>query len=385
MKISEVHFNHDPGSATGDAFNIRQNGSVGSIIAPEWQDGLPARPVAYARDELGTKVTIKARIVGGPPEASVQVRALDPWVPPVDQGGCLGWLIVLIAKLFRAVFGNVLGDVKKRAVTFDAAGDSGVQEFELKHHKLALTPVGIRYTTWNWQARLGNQWADIGSTQHKIYVTLRVPRPPWQQTGYPGNNVQLPWADALEKGCAWGLGASTLDEAAERITKAVNTRPNASYTPVTMFGSATYSLTSYMNALDGAGNFVMNCRDCANAVVTFANLLGTDLNVGKFNSMNTRPFLTLSGDPADPNDWVTWGWSWHEIAWVNPTMGPEELVYDGCLRLDVDDNYADAVHVAQHPIKMKFGTTNDGSGYRYRLIETGTGTPDPPTVQRPVA
>jgi hypothetical protein len=385
MKISEVHFNHDTSSATADAYNIRQNTSGLPIAAPEWKDGVPPLPAAYARDALGTTVTIKARVVEGPAGATLPVRAVDPWVPPVNRGGCLGWIIVLIAKLMRALFGNVLGDVKQRMVSFDLAGDSGLQLFELENHSLALATVGIRHTTWTWQARVRKTWVDIGSTQHKIYVTLNVPTLPWQQSGISSNNIQLPWADALEKACTWALGANSLDDVGARITQAINTRPNATYTPVTMFGSVSYSLTGYMNALDSSMSFVMNCRDSANAVATFANLLGANLNVGMFTSMNTRKFLTLSGDPAIPADWVSWSWGWHEIVWVNPTMGPDELIYDGCLRVDIDNNYGDAIHVAQHPIKMKFGTTNDGTNYRYRLIETGTGNPAPPTVRRPVA
>ena len=291
---------------------------------------------------------------------------------------------MLIAKLVRAVFGNVLGEVTEKEISFDSAGNSGLELFTLKYHKLATTPVSIHFTTWNWQAYEGGAWIDIGSTQHKIFVVLQLPKTPWQQGGISANNQQLPWVDALDKACTWALGANTLDEAAEKITKAINTRPNASYTPSTIFGSTNYNLTGYLSALDASANFVMNCRDSANAVATFSNLLGTNLYVGKFDTLFTRPFLTLSGNPGVAADWVTWNWAWHEIVWVQSTMSSDGLIYDGCLRVDVDDNYSDNVHVAQHPIKMKFGTINDGSGYRYRLIDTGSGTPSPPTKQRPL-
>lgn len=384
MKIEEVHFNHDTTSANADAFNIRHNASGWPIKAPEWKDGQPSKPAAYARYELGTRVGIKARVTGGPPNGHVKIRAIDPWTPPANTGGCIGWLLVLLAKLLRGLFGNVLGEVKEKNVAFDASGDSGVEEFSLRGHKLAVTPVGIRHTTWTWQAKIEGSWVNIGSTQHKIYVVLEVPNEPWEQSGFGANNDQLPWVDALNKTCTWAFGANTLDEVAEKITIAVNTRPNASYTPVTMFGSSRYNLTGYINALDSPASFVMNCRDCANAVTTFANLAGTDLHEGVFSDLNTRPFLTLSGNPANAGDWVTWAWGWHEIAWLNANMGPDELIYDGCLRVDVDNDYNDAVHVAQHPIKMKFGNTNDGTSYRYRLIESGTGTPSPPTWRRDV-
>jgi hypothetical protein len=65
-------------------------------------------------------------------------------------------------------------------------------------------------------------------------------------------------------------------------------------------------------------------------------------------------------------------------------MGQNERVYDGCLQLDMDDDYADAVHVAMHPIKMIFGTT-DPSHYKYRLIESGTGALENIPRRRPLA
>lgn len=384
MKIDEVHFNHDTSSATSDAFNIRQNASGSAIVAPEWKDGNPSQPVAYARFELGPAVTIKARITGASPNASIKIRAIDPWVPPADPGGCLGWLVVLIAKLVRSLFGNVLGEVEEKTVTFDAAGDSGVQSFNLIKHKLAVSHVGKRQTTWTWQAYTGGSWTDIGTTEHTVYIVLEIPKTPWQQSGVAGNNIQLPWVDALEKACYWGFGADTLDKAAAAITLGINRVPNVSYTPATMFGSTNYNLTGYLNALDSSSDFIMNCRDCANAVTTFANLLGTNLYEGRFDNLDTRKFLTLSGDPSVPADWVEWMWGWHEIAWTTDTMDENGLVYDGCLQLDIDNNYADSVHVAHLPVKMVFGTTTDGSGYRYRLIENGTGSPHPPTKQRPV-
>jgi hypothetical protein len=212
---------------------------------------------------------------------------------------------------------------------------------------------------------------------------LDVPRGPWDQDA-TFNNLQLPWSDALEKACAWGLGASSTDEAAERITTAVNTRSNQSYTPTTIFGfSPPYQLTSYMAHLDSGSPFSLNCADCADAVVTFANLLGCDLWEGRFFNMQTRKFLTLNGDPGNPSDWVSWSWGYHEICWLT-SIGIDERVYDGCLQLDMDDDYADNVHAAQHPLKMRFGQ-NDPADYRYRLIESGAGTLENVPRRRTVA
>jgi hypothetical protein len=88
--------------------------------------------------------------------------------------------------------------------------------------------------------------------------------------------------------------------------------------------------------------------------------------------MQTRKFLTLNGNPANNADWVPWSWGYHEICWLTQ-IDQYGKIYDGCLQVDMDDNYADNVHVAQHPIKMRFGMS-DLADYRYRLIESGAGT-----------
>jgi hypothetical protein len=139
-----------------------------------------------------------------------------------------------------------------------------------------------------------------------------------------------------------------------------------------------------MAQLDGGLPFSLNCTDCADAVATFSNLLGCDLAEGQFFNMVTRKFLTLNGNPSVQTDWVSWSWSYHEICWLGGTIGSNGLIYDGCLQVDMDDNYADTVHVAQHPVKMPFGTTGPGD-YHYRLVDSGAATPASTTRRRSVA
>ncbi|MGH7551568.1 MAG: hypothetical protein ACREMQ_00900, partial [Longimicrobiales bacterium] len=270
MTVDEIHFNHDPTSSSSDALNIRVNGSGAPIVAPEWTNGGPSRPAAYAASALGSTVTIKAKFSGGPANKNVKVRALDAYVPP-SQTGCLGVLISIIAAILRGLFGNVLGEVDERQVNFDGAGNSTPETFELINHKLKTAGVGARTTEWKWQYRSHGQWHTFANTKHRIYLVVDVPAGPWTQTV---NDTQLPWTDALDKACAWAHGAITKDEAAARITKAINARPPQSYTPATLFGFYDYYLTSYMTALDAGAPFQLNCTDCANAVTTFANLLG---------------------------------------------------------------------------------------------------------------
>jgi hypothetical protein len=228
MRIEEVHFNHDPAAATSDALTIRTSVTGLPIRAPEWRRGLPPQPIAYASARLGPTVKIRARFSGGPRNGARHIRAIDAYVPPAEPAGCLGWLFILIAQILHALFGNILGKVGARTVSYDAAGHSGLATFTLVGHKLKSASVGIGTTAWKWQYRLRWRWVTFDTTHHKIYVVLDMPTGPWTQG--MGNDPQLSWTDALDKARLWALGAKTKDQAAAVITRAVNTQPLQSYT-----------------------------------------------------------------------------------------------------------------------------------------------------------
>ena len=377
MNVTEIHFNHDTTSASSDAINMRMNASGFPIQAPEWQQGQTPKPATHAMKALGSTITVKAKFRDGPPNGSRIIRAVDARIR-FSNCSLWDWFIDLIKALFGWFFGYVLGDVKPKSVSFDAAGNSNLQTFTLSYQRVRSRGVGIYYTDWIWQYRsrckgfpwMGT-WVTFDKTYHKTFVIVDMPQGPWDQST-AGNNTQLPWADALDKACVWAMGAKSKDKAAERITKSINTQSNQSYTPATIFGfTPPYHLTSYMNHLDSAATFSLNCTDCADAVTTFSNLLGCDLWEGRFFDMVTRKFLTLNGNPAVEADWVSWGWSYHEICWLS-VIEQNAFIYDGCLQVDMDNDYSDLVHIAKHPVKMRFGMSDPGD-YRYRLIESGTG------------
>jgi len=365
MQVEEVHFNHNPGSVVGDALTICRNGTTGAIVAPEWTRGTGRRePAAYARDVAGP-VTIKAKFSGGPANGTVSIRAVDANAPPAQPpAGCLGLISWFFQKLINALTGTI-GDVAATFVSFDGSGTSSLVSMPLNSPWLAQDGfVAKRNTVWRWQQETDNNvWTDFDTTQHTIYVVLDTPTAPWVQAG---DATQLPWADALDTACTWAVGARTKDDAAARITDAVNRVPNVSYTPSTMFGFTDYYLKSYLNALSG-GPFMMNCTDCADAVTTLSNLLGCNLAEGRFFNLDTKPFLTLSGDASNPADWVTWNWSYHEICWLNDFAS--NTVWDGCLQLDMSNTPA---HLAQLPVKMTFDSPSPDD-YKSRLIASGTG------------
>lgn len=367
MQVEEVHFNHDTTSASHDALTICRNALSGAIVAPEWRRGLPSQPAAYARDAVTGPITIRARFSGGPPGAARQIRAIDGSPAPPPKTGCAGLIAAIIDAIIRALFGNILGEVAAQVVQFDNSGSSALTTFTLTGQW--LTPNGFvskRETRWRWQYRANGSWVDFDLTVHTIYVVLGMPTSPWVQTG---DATQLPWADALDRACSWALGAATLDEAAQRITLGVNRQQNESYTPMTMFGFGDYNLASYLSHVSNGMPFIMNCTDCADAVTSLSNLLGCNLAEGQFFNMQTRPFLTLAGDPSNAAAWVTFNWSYHEICWLNDFTS--NTVWDGCLQLDTSNN--PNVHVAMLPVKIPFSAGN-ANDYKPRLIASGPGT-----------
>jgi hypothetical protein len=364
MQVEEVHFNHDPGSASGDAITIAKDGTSGAIVAPEWsRSPVKNDPCAYALGAITNAVTIKARFSGGPVGESVKIRAIDANPVPPAQPGCAGFIAHFIDALVHALFGTV-GEVLEKDVAFNGKGISSLETFTLNAPYLGANGfVSKRSTVWRWQYKSGGTWYDFDTTDHIMYVTLDMPNVPWVQS----TPSQLPWAIALERACLWAVGMKTKDAVAESITREVNRVPNVSYTPMTMFGFSDYQLTSYLTHLSG-GAFVMNCTDAADAVTTLSNLLGCNLAEGRFFDMQTRKFLTLSGDPNVAADWVSWNWSYHEICWLNDYSS--NTVWDGCLQLDMSNT--PGTYVAKLVAKMPFSVP-DPDDYKTRLIASGPG------------
>ena len=365
MQVEEVRFNHDTSSATNDALTIANDGASGAIVAPEWRRfPIKRDPCAYALGAFTGPVTIKVRFSGGPPNATRVIRAIDANPVPPQQSGCGGWLVHLWQLLLHSLFGSV-GEVLQRTVSFDASGNSALETFTLNAAYLGTNGfVTKRNTVWKWQYKVKRAWIDFDNTAHTMYITADAPNAPWVQSG---NASQLPWATALDRACLWAIGAKTRDDVAASITREVNRAPNVSYTPATMFGFDDYLLTSYLTHL-GGGAFVMNCTDAADAVTTLSNLLGCNLAEGRFFNMQTRKFLTLSGDPSVAADWVSWGWIYHEICWLNDFSS--NIVWDGCLQLDA--SATPGVHTPMLPVKMPFSVPAPND-YKTLLIASGTG------------
>ncbi len=397
VQLEAIKFNHDPQSATSDALNIRRNATQ-FVSVPEWQRGISVNPedspAAYAIQEVaGHTITIQAKFRRTSPELqTVEVRAVDPIVDPPPPRGCTGFILWLLQAIIRALFGNVLGDVKARPVTFLPAGETNFETFELQHVRLGRAGVGVRTTTWWWQYRLsGGPWTTFAITNHRIYSVLALPTAPWQQTPSLPGNTQLPWTEVLDYACRWAFLTTTPDAAAARITRSVyDLGPTVVEYDCpgggsTRYAAPNFNCTAFLERLWGGignGRYV-NCTDCATIVSTFANIAGCDLWQSRMGwGFDLNPLLAIGSSVWQPAcGWP--GFSYHEVPWKGACTANEE-VYDACLQVDGDSDPTAAPHTPRLPTNMRFGTPGSGE-YRDCLATVAgrpTCEPQPGTRQR---
>ena len=397
LQLLAIKFNHDPGSASNDALNIRKNASAW-VNVPEWQQGISVNPedspAAYAiAPTRGQAITIQASFSAAPHLSAVEIRAVDNLVYPPGPGGCLGAIIALLRAIIRALFGNVLGEAQARSVPF-ANGLSGFVSFNLIYVTLSQSAVGAHTTEWRWQYRLhhNSQWKDLQVTRHRIYVVLDVPTAPWQQSPYNSGNTQLPWTQVLDHSCSWALGATTADGAAAQITRGINNLGPAVITydcpgggssnyswsnynwGTDTFISGDFNCTAFLDRLAGGnGNgWYVNCSDCATFVSSFANVLGCDLwqsrmGIGFFH---LNDILGIGSNiwqpPCQGIDGWSGGFGYHEVAWEGGCTADDD-VFDACLQVDGDSDPTDHTsHTPLLPTDLRFGNPGDME-YRDRL------------------
>jgi hypothetical protein len=409
VQLEAIKFNHDPTSATTDALNIRRNANATQFVTvPEWRRGISVNPehsvAAYAIEETrGRTITIQAKFSRDDPRiTTIEVRAVQP--PPAEPPqwwlqGLLSpllpwpayyyyylWYYNYLWQISLPPAGNVLGEVRARQVTFQPNGETGFETFELQNLRLRSRGVGIHNVKWRWQFRRrpGDLWTDLTESNHQIYTVLELPKDPWKQFPYEIGNIQLPWTEVMDYACRWAAGTTTLDDAATRVTRAVNDLgptvvaydcPGQGGTHYTEFIlpslESVFNCTKFLERMHGGGGngYFVNCVDCATIVSTFANILGCDLSQsGMFSDFGIgftffmNPVLAIGSSRwQTPCGWP--GFGYHEVAWKGACTSNDE-VFDACLQVDADPTTLTPTPLL--PTNMRFGDPGD-SQYRDRL------------------
>lgn len=353
--LEAIKFNHDPASATTDAFNIRKNDTE-PVLFPEWQrgtsftaeDSLAAYAIAQTR---GHGISIKAKFKRSDPDiTTIEVQAVDA-SPPLSME-------------------NVLGRVEKAEVTFADNGESDFVTFLLQDVRLDQRGVGKSKNVWRWQFRVppDSIWTDFAKTVHRIYSVLDVPQAPWSQDVSSGDNSQLPWTEVLDVACDWAASAQDANQAAELITRNAY---DLGYGFVTYDGASSsyaqgnFNCTDFLKLLrgqDGMGKTV-NCSDCATIVTSFANILGCRTwEVDLFPGFLTNPIIVIG--ESTPRQF---GFVAHEVTLTGDTLD-QAAVFDACLQVDGDQNPtpSSTQFDALLPTNLPFGLANEHN-YRFRV------------------
>lgn len=343
-EISAIMFNYNNGDFRNDGLNIRKN-RFSTVSTPSWQKGISSTytdsPAAYTiKETQGNPIAIRA---------SFKANGIS-------------------AAYIRAIGGGRLGKPKEKLISFDSAGGSGYETFELENTTFHSYGVDRYYVSWRWQWRLktADTWKDLDITRHRIFVILQAPTEPWVQTI---SSLSLPWTDALEIACKWAKGAKTRDEAAGLITEAYNGCGMLSYdtaSGMTMYGSTSFNLTEMIERLNGGAGLggIINCTDSANTVSTLANLIGCDLWQSRMGS----GFYMNEIIPIGYSTWSVpfWGgFGYHEVAWKDACTQYDNL-FDGCLKVDGDADPTTTPHTPLLPKDMLFGDCGT-MNYRLRL------------------
>ncbi len=369
MQITNIKFNHDTGSSSNDALNIRVDYTNSyNITNGEWIINSSTNwPVAYTTNK---SISIKVRLSAEP---STFTGSADIWAESVNTNGSLG-------DVLKTSVDFVNGVSNPEYITFQVEG---------------ITPTCIQKTTndvWLWKMENLNEtgsqtWVLNTSGVHTVYTILNEPVAPWDNAEDSASNA---WVSVMNIVCSdtpWAGGTETITGAASRVTKAIYNSGRFEYDETgggganyTSFGISSvefFDLSAWINRLSGGVGLgpEVNCWDCANGVVSMCNILGCDLwNQWMGSSFTCNEIRSITDNtwapPFPPNN----GFSYHRVGWRGAVTNSSK-VFDACLKVDDD---GDPTGTGNHnseliPTDIVFWT---GSGlfddYKQMLVNTNS-------------
>lgn len=349
IRIESISFNHEPSATVRDALKIRKNQDV-DVSAPEWITGMSRAsdsPAAYTMDQLRT----------GGLTINVKFKRDSSDLPNVTVNAA-------------AVGGHILGNLAPKTISFG----SSLTFFQTFDIQPAVVPsVGLWDIAWNWRIA----GVPFQTTNHRIYILVGAPQPPWGQLGSSFAGFQVPWTDVLDHACRQAQGARTVNEVAERLTRWVNSLGGSKLQYAELTGNSTFTIpnmTTFMcrRFLDvlASGPGVkanVNCTDCATILSSFANILGCNLTQSRIESNISADFDTNPVQKIGQTVHNRQRFTFHELAWRFPTNGGSASLYDSCLQFDGDNNFTDRNFLGTLAVDRPFIDSATG-GYRRSVI-----------------
>ena len=350
---TNVKFNWDPDSSANDAINLRCDYNTPYNISNGEYTPSYSYPVCYVTNVVPV-VKAKFRVV---PEA---VSSLE---------------------LDAVLNGTLLSDLGATTVSF-TSGESGYADFTMSGAVASVVGLNAANSyTWRVRSINGTQLSTpkaVASTgPHKTYVILGEPVEPWSNEPNVRNNA---WSMALDLTCQWASGKTSRQQVATAVTEEINgcgrlmydtNRYAAHYTDNRgLLSSGHMELSAFIDRIMGGESKgpLVNCQDCASAVVSLSNLAGCDLWCNRMGGcFKTRKIVLLGTFQITEEEFT-----FHEVAWEGQCRD-QDLVYDACLEYDVDETPGVEPLVLDCPCGVIFSDGSELSPfvYRERLTKDG--------------
>ena len=350
---TNVKFNWNPDSSVNDAINLRCDYNTPYNISNGEYTPSYSYPVCYVTNVVPV-VKAKFRVV---PEA---VSSLE---------------------LDAVLNGTLLSDLGATTVSF-TSGESGYADFTMSGAVASVVGLNAANSyTWRVRSINGTQLSTpkaVASTgPHKTYVILGEPVEPWSNEPNVRNNA---WSTALDLTCQWASGKTSCQQVATAVTEEINgcgrlmydiNRYAAHYTDNRgLLSSGHMELSAFIDRIMGGESKgpLVNCQDCASAVVSLSNLAGCDLWCNRMGGcFKTRKIVLLGTFQITEEEFT-----FHEVAWEGQCRD-QDLVYDACLEYDVDETPGVEPLVLACPCGVIFSDGSELSPfvYRERLTKDG--------------
>ena len=229
-------------------------------------------------------------------------------------------------------------------------------------------------------------WQTMMDCEQTVYVLPRSPFKPWSTTeNGSSSDLQQPWTQVLDYTCKWTQGMASAKEIATTVVEKIHQSIGLKYdkhqgTDHFIDDEVNFRLTRFLKQLStGKESCLVNSRDCAAIVTTFANIIGCRL-AEKFIGWNfhcnkvrllgdtcwNKPFSEITDSSHVPGVLP-----YHEVAMLKGTdwkKNNDYLIYDASLQIDGSvtpdqDSKPDADRTALLPAGICFSGFPDGQSH----------------------
>jgi len=364
LQASHVAFNRDRSAHAGDGLNIRRDGHDNTgIEAPEWHaDGPDAgtdpdkgEPACFLASQ---SIRVWARLECSLPIASAKVRAAGSRAQP--GGLSLGNLGAVAGVAESPVGVTFASGVSQGVAVPPAGGLGGFVEFTPQNP--TANSVQLEDAVFEWEVKQINGDAAVpllrlnASGQrkpHRLYTILAAPPAPWS-TSNATEDKEHPWANALERVCAWAREQTSAAGAAGKVAEGIyisgyeydNVNGDARYAMAVNKINLTLCLTEWGDPAKD-----INCWDTAAMFAVLGNLVGCGVQRLYADHTINPTFLLNFIRPL--------GRGWTNDAFTAPGRQGfachwtgRSQVYDPCLEIDGDGSPGAPPHTGLLPKSM---------------------------------